>query len=92
MEDLGPPQSYLTVEPGLPVYSADGSKVGRVERVVADFVNDIFEGLVVDVSPLPGGHRFADAEQVDEIHERGIVLGVSAEEAKRLPKAAEVLG
>jgi hypothetical protein len=84
--DLGPPVSYLVLEPGTPVISSDGKKLGKVERVVADTVNDIFEGIVLDTSVLPGSARFADAEQVDEIHERGVVLKLDRAAADSLPK------
>lgn len=86
MEDLGGPSSYLTLKPGMAVYSSDGEKLGEIEHVLADPEADIFDGVVIDRSLLPGGHRFADASQVDACHERGIVLGVDAEAARRLPE------
>lgn len=86
MDDLGPPSSYLALEPGVPVFSSDGSELGKVEHVLADLDSDIFDGIVLDTSVLPGGHRFADAPQVSEIYERGVVLDVDAAEAERLPQ------
>ena len=86
MDDLGQPSSYLTLEPGVSVYSRDGKKLGKVEHVLADKQADIFDGIVLDTSVLPGGHRFADAPQVGEIHERGVVLDLDAAEAERLPE------
>ena len=86
MEDLGPPSSYLALEPGTRVYSSDGRELGNVEHVLADPDADIFDGIVLDTSILPGGHRFVDAPQVDEIFERGVVLGVSSEQAGSLPE------
>jgi sporulation protein YlmC with PRC-barrel domain len=76
--DLGQPASYLTLTPGVPVYSSDGKKLGVVEHVLADPDKDIFDGIVFDASPLPGGHRFVDAPDVDEIYERGVVLKLDA--------------
>jgi hypothetical protein len=35
---------------------------------------------------LPGGRRFADASQVAEIYERGVVLTLDAAGAERLPE------
>jgi uncharacterized protein YrrD len=84
--DLGPPASYLTLEEGTPVYSSDGERIGRVEEVVADLQLDVFEGIVVDTSPLPGGHRYADATQIDEIHEGGVLLKLDRHAAEQLPK------
>ena len=84
--DLGDPGSYLTLEPGVPVYSNDGDRLGKVEDVQADEEADVFHGLVIDVSAMPGAHRFVGAPAVDRIHERGVVLALSASEAERLPE------
>ena len=86
MDDLGAPSSYLALAEGTPVYSSDGEKLGEVEHVLADAEADIFDGLVIDRSVLPGGHRFADATQVEEIYERGVVLTVDAAAAEQLPE------
>ena len=51
--------------------------------MLADLHADIFDGLVIDRSVLPGGHRFVDAAQVDQIYERGVVLSVDAAAAER---------
>ncbi len=69
--------------------SSDGERLGAVEHVLADPDADIFDGLVLDTSVLPGGHRFADAEQVDEIYERGVVLRVDRAAAEGLPEPGE---
>lgn len=82
----GEPISYLALEAGVPVFASDGGEVGKVEHVLADEDNDIFDGLVIDVKPGPGGMCFADAEQVDEIYERGVVLKLTSTDAENLPK------
>jgi hypothetical protein len=89
MADLGPPSSYLTLRPGVAVHARDGEKVGEVQYVLADLDADVFDGIVIDVSSLPGGLRFADAAQVAEIYERGVVLGMSSAEAENLPEPSE---
>jgi hypothetical protein len=89
VEDLGAPSSYLALEPGAPVLSSDGKPLGEVEHVLADADADIFDGIVLDTSVLPGGQRFADASQIDEIYERGVVLTVDAGEAEQLPEPSE---
>jgi hypothetical protein len=89
MEDLGAPSSYLTLAEGLTVYSSDGQGLGKVEHVLADPGVDVFDGIVLDTSVLPGGQRFADATQVAEIHERGVVLALDAAAAERLPEPSE---
>lgn len=86
MEDLGAPSSYLALQPGAPVYSSDDERLGEVEHVLAVPDDDIFDGIVLDRSVLPGGHRFVDAPQVDEIYERGVVLAIDAAAAESLPE------
>jgi uncharacterized protein YrrD len=86
VEDLGAMISYMTLETGTPVYASDGKEVGKVEHVLADFDEDIFDGIVLDTSVLPGGHRFVDAPEVVEIHERGVVLAVDSAGAEALPE------
>jgi uncharacterized protein YrrD len=86
MEDLGAPGSYLILGKGLPVYSSDGKPVGKVDHVLAAPDLDVFDGIVIDTSVLPGGHRFADATEVAEIYERGVVLTLEAAAAQSLPE------
>jgi hypothetical protein len=87
--DLGEPIAYLALEDGVPVYSSDGEEVGKVEHVLADEEDDIFDGIVIDTRLGPGGHRFADATQVADIHERGVVLSLDSAAAHRLPEPSE---
>lgn len=89
VDDLGAPSSYLTLSRGLPVFSSDGQKVGRIEHVLAEPGEDIFDGIVLDTSVLPGGHRFVDAPEVAACYERGVVLEVDAAAAEALPQPSE---
>jgi hypothetical protein len=89
VEDLGAQISYMTLEAGALVFSSDGKEVGKVEHVLADIDLDIFDGIVLDQSVLPGGHRFVDAPEVAEIHERGVVLGIDSETAHSLPEPSK---
>jgi hypothetical protein len=84
--DLGDPTSYLELADGAPVFSADGEEIGAVEHVLADPDVDVFDGLVIDTRLGPGGHRFADATQVDGLYTGGAVLALTAAEAHRLPE------
>lgn len=86
MDDLGQPSSYLALREQVPVYSSDGKELGRVEHVLAAPDVDVFDGIVLDRSILPGGHRFVDASQVDEIFDRGVVLRIDASQADSLPE------
>lgn len=79
MDDLGAPIAHLAVAEGAPVYDRDGEEVGAVEHVLTDEGTGIFDGLIVDTSALPGGHRFADADQIAELRERGVILAVAAD-------------
>ena len=89
MEDLGAPSSYLTLEEGAPVYACDGEGIGKVAHVLADADSDIFDGLVLDTSVLPGNNRFVDGSQVEEIFERGVLLKIDSKAADALPKPSE---
>jgi hypothetical protein len=84
--DLGNPASYLTLADGTDVLSSDGHRIGTVEHVLADPDADVFDGVIVDMRAGPGGHRFADASQVDRIHERGVVLTLDERAAAKLPE------
>ena len=83
--DLGNPASYLVLEKGTPVLASGGEQVGTVEHVLADADADVFDGVIVDMRAGPGGHRFADAEQIEAIYERGVLLKVDTEAAHALP-------
>jgi hypothetical protein len=84
MPDLGAPISYLVLAEGTPVYASDGTtKVATVRRVLADEAADIFDGIVLAVD---GPDRFVDAPEVARIHERGVILSLTAEQAAGLPE------
>jgi uncharacterized protein YrrD len=89
LPDLGEPASYLVLSDGMAVYSSDGERVGVIEHVLAEPDIDIFDGIVLDTSVLPGGHRFADADQVGQIFEKGVVLKADRAGAEALPEPAE---
>lgn len=84
MADHGERIAYMAVEEGTPVLSRDGRRIGTVKRVLADWDDDIFDGLVVATGD---GDRFVDAEGVAELYERAVVLALSSEEAAQLPEA-----
>jgi hypothetical protein len=84
--------SYLAFEPGADVVSSDGAVVGKVEHVLAVPDDDIFDGLVIDTRTGPGGLRFVDAEQVDELYERAAVLEIPAAQIDALPKPSPAPG
>jgi hypothetical protein len=88
MDDMGEPTSYLTLGRNVEVYASDGTRVGRVVRVLSEPRADMFDGIVIDTTAGPGGHKFVDAPEVGEIYERGVVLKIDAAEVEKLPKPA----
>jgi hypothetical protein len=81
MADHGAPIAYAALNPGTPVFTSDGEQLGLAERVLADEGADIFEGIVVDTRD---GDRFVDAPDVAALYERGVVLKLSADQARSL--------
>jgi catechol 2,3-dioxygenase-like lactoylglutathione lyase family enzyme len=81
--ELGPPISYQVLEAGTKVFSSDGAEVGTVVHVLAVEAEDVFDGIVIAES---GGHRFADANDVAEIHEDGVLLTLDRDACAGLPE------
>ena len=77
-QDLGDLVAYTAIAEGTPIYDPQGRRIGVVEHVME--VGGIFEGVIVHTHPLPGRHLYADADQIAEIHERGVVLSVTERE------------
>lgn len=81
--DEGLPIAYQVLDDGVPVYSSDGELLGEVEHVVAAPAEDIFHGIVANMS---GGRRFIAADQVAALHQRGVDLRIDATAAATLPR------
>jgi hypothetical protein len=82
MDDIGNAIHYSAVPRGTPVYSADGVEVGRVEAMLDNYSEHIFDGVAfVDRDGEP---RFADAPEVERTAERGVVLRLDAKSVGRL--------
>ncbi|MDE3133067.1 MAG: PRC-barrel domain-containing protein [Acidobacteriota bacterium] len=84
--DLGEPSSYEVLSAGTPVYSSDGEQIGVVKHVLAAEDEDVFDGIVIGGHAFGSEHRFADADDVEEIFERGVVLKLDAAACASLPK------
>lgn len=84
--DYGQQVSYEVLQRGTPVYSSDDHQVGTVAHVLAAEDEDIFEGIVVSEHHGSSGHRFADADDIDAIYERAVVLKLDREASERLPQ------
>ena len=81
MIDLGAPASYLSLEKGTPVLSRQFQQVGTVHVVVADEGADVFDALVIQEEEHL---RVALAEEVESIHEFGVVLALDTKTCKKL--------
>lgn len=84
--ELGPPISYEVLEHGTPVLSADGEQIGTVVHVLSDESEDVFDGIVIAEHAVPGDHRFADADDVESIHEGGVLLKLDRDACEHLPR------
>jgi hypothetical protein len=84
--ELGAPASYLNLHKGAPVMSRQGVQVGTLHVVVADGAGG-FDALVVDIHDRL---RVALADEVEAIHEGGVVLAIDTGACARLPTAAPV--
>jgi uncharacterized protein YrrD len=83
--DLGSPIAYQVLSQGTTVYSADGEEVGKVAKVLAAEAEDVFDGIVIEQHPFGREHRFADADEVDAIFERGVLLTLDRAQCEQLP-------
>lgn len=84
--DLGDPVAYEVLEAGTPVYSSDGEEIGKVAHVLAAEDEDVFDGIVIGEHLFGAEHRFADADDIDRIYERGVVLRLDRAACEQLPK------
>jgi hypothetical protein len=57
-----------------------------VAHVLAVEEEDVFDGIVIAEHRGPGGHRFADADDIDRIYDRAVMLKLDREAATRLPE------
>ena len=81
--DEGHAISYKLLERGTEVHSSDGAVIGRVERVLENPREHIFDGIVIGTKQ---GLRFVDAPEVGRIAERRVTLTIDAQEAAALPE------
>jgi hypothetical protein len=81
--DDGQAIHYAAVQRGTPVYGSDEVEVGKVEAILDNYRERIFDGVVFE--DPDGVLRFADAPEVSRTAERGVTLTVSAAEALQLP-------
>jgi len=82
------PVSWLVVERGWDVVASDGSELGRVDSVLGDTEEDIFNGLSVSPGLLRAA-RYVPAERVASIVAGRVQLDLTPADFERLPEARE---
>ena len=87
MIDDGEAIHYGAVHPGTPVYASDETEIGKVEAILDNYREHIFDGVAF--KDHDGVLRFADAPEVSRTAERGVTLTLSAAEAGELPPPDE---
>jgi hypothetical protein len=83
MIDDGTAVHYTAVARGTPVYSSDEQPVGRVQQIVDNYREHIFDGIVIEAAD--GSYRFVDAPEVARTAERAVTLTITAAEVAELP-------
>jgi len=73
---------YQALPRGVPVHASDGTLVGKVDRVLDNKREHIFDGIVIDTGR---GRSFVDAPEVARITLRRVTLTIDAAEAAELP-------
>ncbi len=82
------PVSWLQIEKGWTVVSADGVLVGKVVEVTGDEHDDIFDGLAVR-SKQPAHVRYVPGEQVAAIFPGEVMLKIASAETDMLKPFSE---
>jgi hypothetical protein len=82
IEDDGVAVHYTALRRGIPVISSDAQEVGTVVRVLDNYREHIFDGLVIRTSD--GVERFVDAPEVARTAERAVTLNISAAQVAEL--------
>ncbi|HET7482466.1 MAG TPA: hypothetical protein VFK89_06335 [Actinomycetota bacterium] len=75
------PISWMTLESGTRITTADGDEVGKVHEVIADRQKDIFSGVTFR-DGLLSGIRFVSAELISAITTDEVRLSIPSAEAE----------
>jgi hypothetical protein len=84
---------YTALQRGTAVFSSDGEEVGKVDQVLDNYREHIFDGLVIVT--LSGERKFVDAPEVERTAERAVTLSITAAECAELgppPSSGPALG
>jgi hypothetical protein len=88
-DDDGVAISYKLLARGTPIHSADGERLGTVDRVLDNAREQIFDGIVMRTE---SGEHFVDAPEVARIAERRVTLTITAAEVAELPEQPGLRG
>jgi hypothetical protein len=80
---MSSPVSWFVVRKGWSVHARDGSQIGRVEEVVGEKEEDIFNGLVIATGFFTA--RYVPSERVREITDGRVDLDLGPDEVDALP-------
>ena|SRR5207248_11599508 len=80
---MADPVSWLQIEQGWNVATADGTVIGTVAQVAGDQHDDIFDGLAVKAG-ASNQIRYVPGEQVGSIFPGQVTLKITASEAQTL--------
>ncbi|MFN2611979.1 MAG: hypothetical protein ABR536_01260 [Solirubrobacterales bacterium] len=83
MPEEGAAIHYAAVERGTPVYSSDGVELGKVDAILDNYEEHIFDGVVFETPD--GKLLFADAPEVARTAELAVTLVFDARAAADLP-------
>ncbi len=82
------PVSWLQIEKGWNVVTADGAELGTVFEVTGDENSDIFDGLAIKAKRFASA-KYVPAEQVGEIVPGEVRLTITSAEADSLEPFTE---
>ncbi len=86
--DDGHAVHYSALQRGTPIYSSDEVELGKVESILDNYREHIFDGIVMRTGA--GDLRFVDAPEVRRTAELGVTLTITAAQAAELPPPEEV--
>lgn len=82
--DLGEQvRQVFTVQPGMEVYSSEGTLLGLVDRLFLE--SGAASGFLVAYGPGQRSHKYLDINTVERMHEATITLSVSGDTFANLP-------
>jgi uncharacterized protein YrrD len=76
MTESEEPIAWSALDKGTPVYSSDGTELGKVAAVIADEQKDIFSGISLNPG-LFKDERFVPADLIDRLTTDAVYLNIA---------------